>query len=48
MDDMGDVYLAEFVRGKWVYHSREEMQIPRGPVPVRDRVSRGLESASLQ
>jgi ABC-type branched-subunit amino acid transport system substrate-binding protein len=48
MDDMGDVYLAEFVKGKWTYHSREEMQIPRGPVPQRDRVSRGLESASLQ
>ncbi|MDR3718350.1 MAG: ABC transporter substrate-binding protein [Bryobacteraceae bacterium] len=44
LDDLGDVYLARFEKGKWVYHSREEWQIPRGYIPPRSRVARGLEN----
>ena len=48
LDDLGDVFLARFENGKWVYHSREEWQIPRGYVPPRSRVARGLEPASTE
>ena len=48
LDDLGDVYLARFEKGKWVYHSREEWQIPRGYIPPRSRVARGLETAEAQ
>ncbi|QOY86149.1 ABC transporter substrate-binding protein [Paludibaculum fermentans] len=46
MDDAGEVFLARFGQGRWKYESRESLQIPRGFVPVRDRTSRGLETAS--
>ena len=48
LDDTGEVFLARYENGKWVYHTREEWQIPRGTVPVRDRTSRGLETAELR
>jgi ABC-type branched-subunit amino acid transport system substrate-binding protein len=48
LDDLGDVYLARFEKGKWVYHSREEWQIPRGYIPPRSRVARGLETAATE
>ncbi len=32
LDDVGDVYLAEYRNGKWVFSSREELKIPRGKV----------------
>ncbi len=44
LDDLGDVYLAEFEHGTWSYHSREEWQIPQGYIPPRSRVARGLEA----
>ena len=43
LDDLGEVFLARYENGAWRYHSREELQIPRGYVPQRDRVSRSLE-----
>ncbi|MBI5280559.1 MAG: ABC transporter substrate-binding protein [Candidatus Solibacter usitatus] len=43
LDDMGDVFLARFDKDRWTYHSREELQIPRGSVPTRERVNRQLE-----
>jgi ABC-type branched-subunit amino acid transport system substrate-binding protein len=43
LDDVGEVYLARFEDGKWVYHSREDLEIPQGRIPVRDRVSRKPE-----
>lgn len=46
LDDAGDVFLARFGQGRWKYESRESLQIPRGFVPLRDRTSRGLETAS--
>lgn len=48
MDDMGDVFLARFDKDRWTYHSREELQIPRGYIPTRERVSRGLETAAAK
>jgi len=40
LDDVGDVYLAKRENGKWNFYSREDLKIPRGYVPLRDRVSR--------
>ena len=40
LDDLGSVFLARFENGAWRYHSREELQIPRGYIPARDRISR--------
>ncbi len=40
LDDVGDVYLAKRKKGKWNFYSREELKIPRGYIPRRDRVSR--------
>ena len=48
LDDLGDVYLAKFENGTWGYHSREEWQIPRGYIPPRSRVARGLETAGTE
>jgi ABC-type branched-subunit amino acid transport system substrate-binding protein len=40
LDDLGEVFLAKFENGAWHYHSREDMDIPRGYIPARDRVNR--------
>ncbi len=40
LDDVGDVFLARHEDGKWRYYSREELGIPQGTIPPRDRVSR--------
>jgi ABC-type branched-subunit amino acid transport system substrate-binding protein len=40
LDDVGDVYLARFEEGAWNYYSRADLEIPRGHIPPRDRVSR--------
>ncbi len=42
MDDLGEVFLARFEGGRWRYYSREDLQVPRGYIPPRDRVSRNL------
>jgi ABC-type branched-subunit amino acid transport system substrate-binding protein len=43
LDDLGDVFLAKYEGNSWKYYSRQDLQIPRGFIPVRDRVSRTLE-----
>ena len=45
LDDLGSVFLARFENGAWQYHSREDVQIPRGYIPPRDRVSRSGASS---
>jgi branched-chain amino acid transport system substrate-binding protein len=40
LDDVGDVFLARHEAGKWRYYSREELDIPRGYIPPRDRINR--------
>ncbi len=42
LDDLGEVFLAKRESGAWKYYSREDLQVPRGYIPARDRVSRGL------
>jgi len=44
LDDAGAVFLARFENGAWRYYSREQLQIPRGYIPPRERVARGLET----
>jgi ABC-type branched-subunit amino acid transport system substrate-binding protein len=43
LDDVGEVFLARFEHGTWKYYSREDLKIPRGTVPSRDRLSRSAE-----
>jgi ABC-type branched-subunit amino acid transport system substrate-binding protein len=40
LDDLGEVFLAKRENGVWKYYSREELKIPRGYIPARDRVDR--------
>jgi ABC-type branched-subunit amino acid transport system substrate-binding protein len=40
LDDIGDVFLAKFENGGWRFYSREDLNIPRGYIPARDRVDR--------
>jgi ABC-type branched-subunit amino acid transport system substrate-binding protein len=40
LDDVGEVFLARREKGEWKYYSREDLDIPRGTIPARDRVSR--------
>jgi ABC-type branched-subunit amino acid transport system substrate-binding protein len=48
LDDVSETYVARRENGAWRYYSREDLAIPRGYIPPRDRVSRGLESAKTQ
>jgi hypothetical protein len=45
LDDAGAVFLGRFEKGAWKYYSREQLAIPRGYIPPRERVARGLETA---
>jgi len=40
LDDVGDVYLGMREKGSWKYFSRKDLEIPRGYIPPRDRLSR--------
>ena len=40
LDDVGTVAMAQYKGGGWHSFPREELDIPRGFVPERDRVSR--------
>jgi len=44
LDDLGEVFLARFENGAWKYYSREDLDIPQGYIPPRDRVSRPATS----
>ncbi len=46
LDDVGDVYLAKFERGDWNYFSRADLQIPKGFIPPRDRLSRKADETA--
>jgi branched-chain amino acid transport system substrate-binding protein len=46
LNDVGDVYLGKFEKGKWHYFSRRDLGIPRGYIPPRDRVSRDSAAAA--
>ena len=40
LDDLGEVYLAKCEKGAWKFYSRQELDIPKGYIPARDRVNR--------
>jgi len=40
LDDIGEVFLAKRENGEWKYLSREELDIPKGPLPPKDRPAR--------
>lgn len=44
-DDVGEVYLVTRENGQWVYHSRDDLAVPRGKIAPRDRVSRPTAKA---
>ena len=46
LDDLGEVFLTKRENGAWDYYSREDLDIPQGYVPARDRVSRAPVSGS--
>ena len=46
MDDAGEVFLAIRENGKWVYHSRDDLGIPRGK--VIEQMRREREQASVK
>lgn len=45
LDDAGEVFLGRYEKGGWKYYSRQQLEIPRGYIPPRERVARGLETA---
>lgn len=40
LDNVGPVAVARVENGTWNYYTRDELNIPRGNIPARDRVSR--------
>jgi ABC-type branched-subunit amino acid transport system substrate-binding protein len=48
LDDVGDTTLASFENGAWVYRTRQQLQVPRGYIPPRDRLNRDSDSAQAQ
>jgi hypothetical protein len=46
LDDVAETYLAKYENGRWVYYSREELDIPRGYIPPRDRLNREQATAA--
>jgi branched-chain amino acid transport system substrate-binding protein len=39
LDDVGEVYLAKRENGNWKFYSREDLDMPRDYIPIRDRVN---------
>jgi ABC-type branched-subunit amino acid transport system substrate-binding protein len=48
LDDVGDVFLARFEKGDWNYYSRADLEIPKGHIPPRDRISRPAAKVAQQ
>jgi ABC-type branched-subunit amino acid transport system substrate-binding protein len=46
LDDVGVVTLARFESGQWEFYTREELAVPRGKIPPRDRVSRAAAEST--
>ena len=40
MDDAGEVFLARCESGRWKFHSRAELEIPRGNIIEKMRGER--------
>jgi ABC-type branched-subunit amino acid transport system substrate-binding protein len=48
LDDVGDTTLASYENGAWVYRTRQQLQVPRGYIPPRDRLNRDSDSVAKQ
>jgi ABC-type branched-subunit amino acid transport system substrate-binding protein len=46
LDDVGETTLAVFENGRWAYRTREDLEIPRGEIPPRDRINRPISPAA--
>jgi branched-chain amino acid transport system substrate-binding protein len=46
LDDVGDTTLARYEHGRWTFHTRQALQVPRGYVPPRDRLNRDSVKAT--
>lgn len=44
LDDVGEVFLTRVEDGKWEFYSWQDLDIPRGVIAPRDRVSRKTAS----
>jgi ABC-type branched-subunit amino acid transport system substrate-binding protein len=44
LDDIGEVFLARFEGGRWRYHSREDLQVPKPNIPRRTPEGVGLKA----
>jgi branched-chain amino acid transport system substrate-binding protein len=47
LDDVAETFLTRYEDGRWCYYSREDLGIPRGYIPPRDRINRETETASV-
>jgi branched-chain amino acid transport system substrate-binding protein len=48
LDDVGETTLTTYEDGGWVYRTREELDIPRGSIPQRDRVNRAVDASDAR
>ena len=49
LDDVGETTLARLEKGSWTYFTREDLDIPKGFIPPRDRLNReAAEDASTR
>lgn len=46
LDDVGEVFLARFEKGRWRYYSREDLQVPKPNIPRRTPEGVGLTAPS--
>ena len=46
LDDIGEVFLARFERGRWKYYSREDLHVPKPNIPRRTPEGVGLTKPS--
>ena len=46
LDDVAETYLAKYENGQWRYYSREDLGIPKGYIPPRDRLNREEAAAA--
>ena len=46
LDDVAETYLAKYENGQWRYYSREDLGIPQGYIPARDRINREEATAA--
>lgn len=46
LDDIGEVFLAKREKGRWIYLSREELDIPDGPLPAQKSNKRPVQTTA--